>query len=135
MRNLVLIAHADPLRLESLADALDAAGYRCLTALTGGDALATAASYGPQLAIVHVDLPDVQGTDVCLRLKQEPGTAATALLLIGKDSTQERFVGTEVGADAYLAEDAGEEIIVAKVRDLFRTLVLNARSPRRDTGE
>ena len=127
MRNVVLIAHPEAERQEILVDGLEKLGYLCLTAASGGEALATAASYQPQLAVIHTDLPEVEGTDVCLRLKQEVGTETIAVLLIGKDSHQERFVGTEVGADAYMSEPYRDEDLFDKIRDLFRSLVLNAR--------
>jgi DNA-binding response OmpR family regulator len=127
MRNLVLIACADDLLLKTLASTLEKAGFVCLTANSGAEALATALGYGPQLAILHADLPDVQGTDVCLRLKQEPKTEKIAVLLVGKDTMQERFVGQEVGADAYLVGPCAGDTLVQKVRELYSALVLNAR--------
>jgi len=127
MRNVILIAAPDEERLEAMSECLETAGYRCLTAMSGAAALATAASYAPQLAILFADLPEVQGTDVCLRLKQEGATAHVAVVLIGKDSPQERFVATEVGADRYLADPVDDKTLLDAVRELFSKLVLNAR--------
>ena len=127
MRNVLLIAHPDPARLEALVDGLAAEGYQCLAAATGTEALATAANYVPKLAVLHTELPEVQGTDVCLRLKQEPKTQGVAVLLIGKDATEERFVGQEVGADAYLPEPYTDRALFNEIRGLFRKLTLNAR--------
>ena len=127
MRNVVLIADPDPFRLEVLLDGFEAMGFQCLTATTGSDALATAGSYVPQLAILHAELPEVEGTDVCLRLKQEPRTQKIAVLLIGKDAHEERFVGSEVGADAYLPEPYTEEDLFVRVRQMFDELRLNDR--------
>jgi len=127
MRNVVLLALRDQEVAEGLVDKLEAAGFSCLLAESGSAALATAQSYKPQLAVLHADLPEVQGTDVCLRLKQEPATQGIAVLLIGKDAAQERFVGTEVGADAYLAEPCTDDVVGEKIREMFSTLLLNAR--------
>lgn len=127
MRNIVLVAHPDPERVEALCDSLSDCGYSCLTAQTGPEAMATALNYRPQLAVLHVDLPEVQGTDVCLRLKQEEATQKMAIMLIGKESVQERFVSKEVGADVYVSEPVDNSVIIEKVRDLFSNLLLNAR--------
>jgi DNA-binding response OmpR family regulator len=62
-------------------------------------------------------LPDVQGTDVCLTLKQEQ--PSIAVILLGPESKQERFVGNEVGADAFLVEPVESAKLVEKVREVF----------------
>ncbi len=138
MRNVVLIGHPDPARLEELVDTFEANNFRCLTAQSGAEALSSVARYGPQLAVLHVDLPEVEGTDVCLRIKQEEATKKVGVLLIGKDGSEERFVGAEVGADAYLAEPYDDDALLEKVRELFDTLHLNVRqyiSEDAETGD
>ncbi len=120
MQKVVLIAHFDREVVERYLDALDGAGFRCLTTHSGSEALETALSYSPQVAALQIDLPEVQGTDVCLRLKHEEATRNISVLLLGSDTTQERFVSNEVGADAFLVEPASSDAIVEKVRELFR---------------
>lgn len=114
MRNVVLIAHEDPALVERYLDALDAAGFNCLTTHDGSGALATALNYSPALCILQVNLPEVQGTDVCLRLKQE--VADLRVVLLGSDTPQERFVSNEVGANAFLAEPVDPETLVSTVK-------------------
>ncbi len=114
-----MISHSDEALVEKYLDALDATGFRCLVARTGSEALTTAATYKPQLAVLQIDLPDVQGTDVCLTLKQEQ--PEIAVILLGREDQQERFVGTEVGADAFLSEPVEPARLVDKVRDVFAT--------------
>jgi two-component system, OmpR family, response regulator len=128
MRNLVLFAHPEPAKLEELTDKLEGRGYRCLTARSGDEALAAVAQYAPQLVIAHADLPELQGTEVCLRLKQDPSTETIAVLLIAKEGAEERFVSNEVGADGYITEPFAAEELCTRVSDMFHALQLNART-------
>ncbi len=127
MQRVVLIAHTDEARIEQYLDALDAAGFHCLAARTGSEALEAAASYGPDVAVLQIDLPEVQGTDVCLRLKQEQ--SRLAVVLLGKESQQERFVGREVGADAFLIEPVEAPALVEKVKEVFSARLRAASWP------
>jgi len=125
--NVILVADSDEVRRERFIDALDGVGFRCLAAATGSEALATATRYAPQLAIVRSELPEVQGTDVCLRLKQEDPTGGRAVILITTAaSTEEEFVASEVGADLYLTEPEDMPTFIEQVRDLFYEDRLNA---------
>lgn len=121
MRYVVLIAHHDPALVEQYLDALDDAGFHCVTTDSGTGALETALSYKPAVAIIEADLPEVQGTDVCLRLKQEEATHDVSVVLLGKDNAQERFVGTEVGANMFMVEPVAATALVQAVRDLCAT--------------
>jgi DNA-binding response OmpR family regulator len=118
MRYVVLIAHHDPALVESYLDALDAAGFHCVTTDSGSGALETAVSYKPAVAILEADLPEVQGTDVCLRLKQEDATQNIGVVLLGTDNAQERFVGKEVGANVFMVEPVAAHALVQAVKDL-----------------
>ena len=118
MRYVVLIAHHDRALVETYLDALDEAGFHCVTTDTGSGALETAIGYKPQVAIIESELPEVQGTDVCLRLKQEVETEKIAVVLLGADSAQERFVAKEVGANVFLVEPVSPSAIVQCVKDL-----------------
>ena len=120
MQRVVLIAHHDREIAERYLDALDRSGYACLVVGTGAEALETAVGYKPQVAVIAIELPEVQGTDVCLRLKHEETSKDISVLLLGTDSTQERFVSNEVGADGFLVEPVEADKLVEKVRELFR---------------
>jgi PleD family two-component response regulator len=129
MRNLVLLAHPDADVAERLAEGLEALGFNTLTAQSGEEALASVLRYSPQMVIARADLPSIQGTEVCLRLKQDPSTESIGIILIAKDdSAGTRFVSDQVGADAYLVEPIDEAALSAKVSEMFRALQLNAKS-------
>lgn len=135
MRNLVLLAHPDDDALRTLVERLEKHGFNCLRALTGTEAMASVLQYAPQMVIAATDLPELQGTEVCLRLKQDPATEAIAVLLLGqKESSQERFVGSQVGADAYIPAPWDPEELAKRVADMFVTEKLNAKSFLKDGG-
>jgi DNA-binding response OmpR family regulator len=129
MRNLVLLAHPDSKQVQELSDGLEAMGFKTLTAGDGAEAMASALRYSPQMVIARADLPEIQGTEVCLRLKQDQATEAMAVILIAKDDNAgNRFVGEQVGADAYLVEPVDVAALCTKVSDMFRALQLNAKN-------
>ena len=126
MKNVVLIADPDPERLQTLVDRLEKAGFHTLTATNGSEALRTASGYSPQLAVLPAELPELQGTEVCLRLKQDPQTEKIVVVLVGKDSSlEDRFVGEQVGADAYITLPIDDAALVARVKELFEERKLN----------
>lgn len=118
MRYVVLIAHHDRAIVEQYLDALDDAGFHCVTTDSGSGALETALSYKPAVAVIEAELPEIQGTDVCLRLKQEEATHDCSVVLLGKDNAQERFVGTEVGANLFMVEPVTAPALVAAVKEI-----------------
>lgn len=123
VENVVLVAHPNQQRLQAIADAMGEAGFNILTADTGSDALATASAYQPQVALLHAELPEVQGTDVCLRLKQEASSDALAVVLLAKDASDEaRFVGNQVAADDFLSEACTDAELVERVREQLSRL-------------
>ncbi len=120
MQNLIMMADHDLERLGLRLDHLEAHGFRCLSAKTGAEALETAANYKPKIAILTTDLPDVQGTDVCLTLKNEEDTAHIMILVLGPDQSQvNRFLSGEVGADAYMVEPVSTNALVARVQRML----------------
>lgn len=128
MRNLVLLAHPDDMALQPLAERLEARGFNCLRAMSGTEAMASVLQYGPQMVITATDLPELQGTEVCLRLKQDPNTENIVVFLLGQaDSSQERFVGNQVGADAYVPGPWDAEELAKRVAELFVSEKLNAK--------
>jgi DNA-binding response OmpR family regulator len=106
--------------LHAYCERLDAAGFNCLAASTGGDALQTGLSYRPQFAILQTSLADVQGTDVALRLKQE--TEGVYVILLGPDQAEHRFVGQEIGADLLLAEPVDAATLVAALKAMHEKI-------------
>ncbi|HEX5746489.1 MAG TPA: response regulator [Archangium sp.] len=101
---------------------LRAAGFQVREGGTGAEALRLAAEVRPDLIVLDVKLPDLNGIEVCRRLKAEPRTAGIAVLHLSANyiRPENKVEGLESGADGYLAQpvDGGE--LLATVRALLR---------------
>ena len=101
---------------------LQRAGYRVLDAGTGTEALRIAREEKPQLILLDVMLPDINGLKVCQMLKRDPVTAPIMILQISAThvSESDRVQGLEGGADGYLTEPLEAEELLATVKALLR---------------
>jgi PAS domain S-box-containing protein len=99
------------------------AGFRVVEASCGEDAVRLIAAEPPALAVIDVQLPDMNGSDLCRRIKDDPATASTIIVHTsaafrrGSDYVR----GLEQGADAYLVEPVEPDVLVATLRALLRT--------------
>jgi PAS domain S-box-containing protein len=102
--------------------ALEAAGFTVFEAATGRDALAIARERVPTVAILDIHLPDMDGYEICRRLKSAEETAGIAVLQISAmyDSDEARVTALEGGADAYLSEPVEPKVLQATVNALAR---------------
>jgi len=100
---------------------LTRAGFHVSTASTGKEAL-TRVKENPDLVILDVRLPDIDGLDVCRRIKAEASTASIPVLHISASliTSEDRATALEGGADGYLTEPVNPEELVASVRALLR---------------
>jgi signal transduction histidine kinase len=98
------------------------AGFNVLDAGSGAEALRLAAIHRPALALLDVNMPDMNGLEVCRRLKTDADTAAVLVLHISATATRgsDRLQALEYGADLYLIEPVEPEELVATVRALLR---------------
>jgi signal transduction histidine kinase len=98
------------------------AGYEVQEASTGGEALRLAMVEKPDLALIDVGLPDINGLEVCRRIKADPHLASTLVLQISASyvESKDKAVGLEGGADNYLTEPVEPDELVASVRALLR---------------
>ena len=101
---------------------LGAAGYRVIEAETGMDALRLAHEAKPQLVLLDVKLPDLDGLEVCRSLKGDNATASIMVVLISALVVQleDKVTGLQEGADGYLVEPVEPDELLATVRALLR---------------
>jgi PAS domain S-box-containing protein len=123
-----------PAALYATTRLLRQAGFAVLEATTGADALARA-SETPDLIILDVNLPDVDGFEVCRRIKADPRTASIPVLQMSAAyrGSEHRAQGLEGGADAYLAQPVEPRELLATVRALLR--VRQAENELRESEE
>ncbi len=94
------------------------AGYTVRVASNGSDALADASSDPPALIILDLMLPDIDGIDVCRRVRQR--SEVPILMLTARDDDIDKIIGLEVGADDYLTKPFNPRELVARVKSILR---------------
>jgi two-component system phosphate regulon response regulator PhoB len=117
----VLVVDDEPDILSILVYHLSREGYRVSTAVNGRTAVATAISDAPDLVVLEVMLPEMDGYEVLAQLRQHDETRATpVILLTARTEEEERLQGFEVGADDYVTKPFSPRELVARVRALLR---------------
>lgn len=119
----VLIVDDDPALREVVRIALVRAGFETAEAADGAAALARAAADAPDLIVLDVMLPELDGTDVCRTLRRRStaaGGQVPILFLSSRDDEVDRIVGLEIGGDDYMAKPFSPRELVARIRALLR---------------
>jgi len=100
---------------------LDREGYRVLTCETGEQALAVARAQTPDLIVLDLMLPGIDGLEVCKRLKANPTLQQIpVVMLTAKGEESDIVAGLELGADDYITKPFSGKVLVARVRRLLR---------------
>ncbi len=117
----ILYVDDDPANRLAFSTVLRDAGFDAREAATGGDALRLAAE-GPDLIILDVNLPDIDGFEVCRRIKAHPATSSIPVLHMSAVyvRSQDRTQGLEGGADGYLTKPVEPGEVVATIHSLLR---------------
>ncbi len=109
----------DELKITNLVrDYLVRSGFQVLTAADGREALAAARERKPDLLIVDLGLPDIDGLDVTRILRKE--SAVPMIILTARDEETDKILGLELGADDYMTKPFSPKELVARVRAVLR---------------
>jgi two-component system, OmpR family, alkaline phosphatase synthesis response regulator PhoP len=120
MQRKVLIVEDDPDQLEIIRLSLKAAGFAIGTATNGIDGLKKAHSVSPDLIVLDVMMPEMNGFAVCETLRGNPATASIPIVMLtGLCSHISRLVGVEAGATDYLIKPFDPGQLVSKVEKLL----------------
>ncbi len=115
---LILVVEDDPRTLEIVTFALEQAGYTVLPAADAEHGLALALRHLPDLAVLDIMLPGMNGLELCGRLREQLGLPVLMLTALGQEDDVVR--GLESGADDYLAKPFSLKVLVARVSALMR---------------
>jgi DNA-binding response OmpR family regulator len=113
-----LVVDDDPDIRDLIVHVLVSSGIEVFTAETGEDALAAAREMQPDLVTLDLSLPDMDGMEVCRRLRQFSN--AYVVMITARDAEADRLVGLEVGADDYMAKPFSPREVRARVSALLR---------------
>lgn len=118
MAKKILVVDDEPTLVATVRYNLDREGYQVLTAADGDAALAAARKHRPDLILLDVMLPGMDGLEVCRVLRREMSTPI--LMLTAKTDEVDKVVGLELGADDYVSKPFGMRELLARVRALLR---------------
>jgi len=127
----VLVVEDDDSLRHLIFDSLDREGFALSLAATGEEALALAQDETPDVILLDLMLPGIDGFEVCRRLRAEPMLRdISVLILTALDGESDVVAGLEVGADDYLTKPFSPRILVARIRAALRR-----RSPLQSAGK
>lgn len=115
----VLVVDDEPAVREALRRSLAFEGYAAQTAVDGLDALDKAASYAPDLIVLDIQMPRMDGLTAARRLRAS-GSTTPILMLTARDTVGDRVTGLDAGADDYLVKPFELDELFARVRALLR---------------
>src|SRR2546422_2852173 len=117
----ILVVDDDPQVRKVLTVFLEDEGYATITASNGSEALAVVKCEDPDLIILDVDMPEMDGFEVCRRLKEDERTALIPVtMLTGLDDRLARRRGIEAGADDFLSKPFDHSTLRARLRTQLR---------------
>lgn len=117
----ILVVDDTPMNVKMLADILTFKGYQVVTAAGGVEGLAQVTAENPDLVLLDVMMPDLDGYAVCRAIRANPQTAILPVVMVtALDPVQERVKGLDAGADDFLSKPINQPELLARVRSLLR---------------
>ena len=127
----ILVVDDDPRNRRLLEGYLRSEGYGVRCAADGAEALQMAAHTVPDVVLLDVMMPGMNGFEVCKELKARPDTRLTQVILVtALDGTPHRVEGLDGGADDYVTKPVRREEFMAKIRAVIRARRLLGELPR-----
>jgi two-component system, OmpR family, alkaline phosphatase synthesis response regulator PhoP len=128
----ILIVEDEPDILQLVKLYLEKEGFRTATAVNGAQALKKVKEDKPDLIVLDLMLPEIDGLEVCKRLRSIPDTALLPIIMLtAKAEESDTVIGLELGADDYVAKPFSPKALVARIKALLRRL---ERKPAEGTG-
>jgi two-component system, OmpR family, response regulator len=116
--HLILIADDDPHIREVVRFSLENAGFRTAQAADGRETLDRFVALNPDLLVLDILMPEMDGTDVCRKIRQQ--SSAPIIFLTSRDEEVDRIVGLELGGDDYVTKPFSPRELTARVKAVLR---------------
>ena len=121
MRQTILVVDDEPDIVEIIQYNLEKSGFDVIVAADGSAALEKARDETPDLIVLDLMLPGLEGTDVCRILKQDERTRSIPILMLTAKSEEiDRIIGLELGADDYVVKPFSPREIALRIRNILR---------------
>ena len=127
MNETILVVDDEPKIVKQAQDYLQRGGYRVVTAGDGTTAMAVARHERPDLIVLDLNLPGLDGLDVCRALRRE--SDVPIIMLTARVEETDRLIGLELGADDYITKPFSPRELVARVRAVLRRVQGGVRTP------
>jgi len=119
----VLVVEDDRDILQLVKMYIEKEGFRTLSASNGAEALRQARTEHPDLIVLDIMLPELDGLEVCKKLRMAPQTSVLPIIMLtAKSEESDTVVGLELGADDYVTKPFSPKALVARIKALFRRL-------------
>lgn len=115
---LILLVEDEQSIAEPFIAALRRAGFRVELAVTGADAISVAAQHHPDVVLLDLGLPDIDGRDVCREIRT--GSDVPIIMVTASGAVTDRVVGLELGADDYVVKPFAAHEVIARIRAVMR---------------
>jgi two-component system alkaline phosphatase synthesis response regulator PhoP len=127
MNELILVVDDESKIVKLARDYLEQGGFRVATAMDGKTALAVARGERPDLIVLDLNLPEMDGLDVCRALRRE--SDVPIIMLTARIEETDRLIGLELGADDYITKPFSPRELVARVRAVLRRVQGGVHQP------
>lgn len=122
---LILVVDDNEINRDILVTRLESHGYKTLQAADGEEALTAVARHRPDLVLLDVMMPNLDGLEACRRLKSDTATFMPIILVTAKAAIRDVVEGLDAGADEYLTKPIDQAALVARVRSALRVKALH----------
>jgi len=114
----ILIVEDDPSVADGIIDGLESASFQAKHVGTGAEALSAIGEFDPELVLLDLGLPDMDGTDVCRQLRKI--SQVPIIVVSARDEEIDRVIALEIGADDYVVKPFGMRELIARIKAVAR---------------
>lgn len=130
MAERILVVEDDVETQEFLKEGLQLEGYQVIQAYTGKESLIKLKKEKPNLILLDLCLPDIDGINICRQIKQTTDTRTIPIIMLtARGTTDDKITGLEAGADDYIPKPFEPAELVARIKAIFRRIEYYAPQP------